>query len=1103
VAAVLSTVAYYWYFVEPVQTIYIYWSEIPRFVTFVAFAVLLSWFGAVRRRAETGLRERAALLDLTHDTVFVMDMQGVIKYWNRGAEERYGWTAGQAVGKFVHGLLETVFPAPVEAIKAELERAGRWEGELRHTRKDGAHLVVASRWSLERGKHGEPVAILETNNDITARKHAEEAFRRLNRELRAISDCNQTLLRATDEQSLLNEICRIACQEAGYKMAWVAYAEHDEARTVRPVAWAGAEEGYLASAGITWADTERGHGQTGTAIRSGKTCCIQDFAADPRLAPWRESLLQRGFRSGIALPLKDENDNPFGSLTIHSAQPNAFTPEEIRLLEELAGDMAFGIVNLRSQAARKQAEQKIALLSFALDRVREAAFLTDDSGRFDYVNQEACRVLGYTPEELLGMAVADINPEFPAGRWSDYWRDLKARRSINFESRHRTRDGRIFPVEISANYIEYGGRAYNLGLVRDITERKRAEEALRQSEERLRLTLEATQIGTFDWDVAHDVWYASPVYYTALGYEPRDGPGDRAEWVARLHPEDHGRVTRIQQDILAGKSDRYEYEARMRHADGSYHWVQVKALGIEHDSGGKISRELGVRIDITERKRAEEALRESETRFRTFVDHAGDALFVQDLEQRTIVDVNLQACESLGYTRQELIGKSPVAIHLDSDRVQIESVAQRVATGETVVDRHYHRRKDGSVFPVEANTSCYWYGGRPFLLHVSRDITERVHAEEELRESETRFRIFVDHAADAFFVHDQEHKILDVNRQACENLGYSREELIGMHPLDFDPDMDAARLQRIVERLAAGEVLTFETRHRRKDGTVFPVEVRLRSFCRGDRRLHLSLVRDITERKRAEQERERLRRLEADLAHIDRVNILGELAASISHELNQPIAASILNASLALQWLERDPPDLARVRHWTAQIIEMGELAAEIIDRLRSLYRKEPPKHESLTINEVIGEMIVLLRGEAMRHGVSVRADLADSLPMVIADRVQVQQVLMNLMLNGIEAMSDTGGVLTVKSQPRENGQVEISVNDTGPGLPPGKAGQIFDAFFTTKPKGSGMGLAISKSIVESHGGRIWVNGNGGRGATFHFTLLAAPSETTLPADLA
>ena len=202
-AVILSTISFYWYFVEPVRSIYIYPSEIPYFIIFAAFAALISWFGTIRRRAEAVLRERSNLLDLTHDTIFVTEMEGVIKYWNQGAEAQYGWSAEQAVGRDVHDMLKTVFPAPFERIRAEVMRTGRWEGELVHTKKDGGEIVAASRWALERDKQGAPVAIMETNNDITERKRAEEALLRLNRELRAISNCNQTLLRASDEQALL------------------------------------------------------------------------------------------------------------------------------------------------------------------------------------------------------------------------------------------------------------------------------------------------------------------------------------------------------------------------------------------------------------------------------------------------------------------------------------------------------------------------------------------------------------------------------------------------------------------------------------------------------------------------------------------------------------------------------------------------------------------------------------------------------------------------------------------------------------------------------------------------------------------------------------
>ncbi|WP_433970044.1 ATP-binding protein [Tunturiibacter gelidiferens] len=338
-----------------------------------------------------------------------------------------------------------------------------------------------------------------------------------------------------------------------------------------------------------------------------------------------------------------------------------------------------------------------------------------------------------------------------------------------------------------------------------------------------------------------------------------------------------------------------------------------------------------------------------------------------------------------------------------------------------------------------------------------------------------------------------------VNRRWVEYTGLSQLEKpkevrkVAVHPDDLD---------RIERRLGAakvsGEPVEEELRLRRTDGEYrwFLARVVPLRDKRGKVVKWYGAATDIQDRKRVEQ-------LQADLAHTNRVSILGELVASISHELAQPITATTNNAKASLNWLQRDPPDLTQVRKGTERIIEAGTFASEIINRLRSLYKKAPPKRELVAINEVIGEMAGMLRSEARRHGVSIRTDIKDDLPMTVADRVQLQQVLMNLMLNGIEAMKDTSGVLTGKSQLGEDGQIQISIHDTGPGLPVGKADQIFDAFFTTKPQGSGMGLAISKSIVESHGGRIWATGNGGRGATFHFTLPAASAETNPPVDVA
>src|SRR5579864_6674463 len=230
---------------------------------------------------------------------------------------------------------------------------------------------------------------------------------------------------------------------------------------------------------------------------------------------------------------------------------------------------------------------------------------------------------------------------------------------------------------------------------------------------------------------------------------------------------------------------------------------------------------------------------------------------------------------------------------------------------------------------------------------------------------------------------------------------------------------------------------------------------------------------------------------QADLAHVSRVTTMGELTASLAHEVNQPIAAAVTDANTCLRWLTRDHPDVEEARAAAMRIVKDGSRAADIITRIRRLFKKDTPEREPVDVNEVVREMIVLLRSEATRYSVFFRTELAEDLPQIMGDRVQLQQVIMNLIMNSIDAMKDVDGTreLTIKSQRAENEQLLVSVSDTGVGLPPQQADQIFNAFFTTKPHGTGMGLRISRSIVESHGGRLWAADTCPRGASFCFTL--------------
>jgi PAS domain S-box-containing protein len=251
------------------------------------------------------------------------------------------------------------------------------------------------------------------------------------------------------------------------------------------------------------------------------------------------------------------------------------------------------------------------------------------------------------------------------------------------------------------------------------------------------------------------------------------------------------------------------------------------------------------------------------------------------------------------------------------------------------------------------------------------------------------------------------------------------------------------------------------------------------------RPIYIGAIQDVTASKLAE---EALTKARSELAHMARVTTLSALTASIAHEVNQPISAVTTSAGACLRWLNRDQPDVQRAREAAMRIEDDGKRAAEIISHLKSFYKKEvAPQREMVSANEVVGEMLVLLRNEADRHAVVMRTELTD-LPLVSADRVQLQQVLMNLMLNGMEAMSERGGELKISTR-HDIGEVEVCVSDTGVGIPADKMKEIFNAFVTTKTEGTGMGLAISSTIIESHGGRLWPTANQGSGATFHFTL--------------
>jgi len=466
--------------------------------------------------------------------------------------------------------------------------------------------------------------------------------------------------------------------------------------------------------------------------------------------------------------------------------------------------------------------------------------------------------------------------------------------------------------------------------------------------------------------------------------------------------------------------------------------------------------------------------------------------------------INQRLLEFLGRSMEDILGWDWGCLPLADDLTRFVGEWQAaVATGEPMESEARFRRMDGDYrwllirnVPLrdKMGNIVSWYG-------TAIDIEERHRAEDALRQSEAYLAEAQRLSKTGSFGWSVSTGEVRWSEETFRIFQYDRTtnptvELVlkRVHP------EDAVYVKQTIKSASMnGKDFEHEYRLVMPDNSVKYVHVVAHTLNDKSGRIVLGAVMDVTERKRAE---EALREAQANLARVSRVTTMGELTASLAHEIRQPIAAAVTNAKTCLRWLGRDQPDVVEAREATARIIKDVTRASDIVSSISLLFKKGALQRELVDVNELIREMIVLLRSEANRYPVSISTELAEDLPKVMADRVQLQQVLMNLMLNGIEAMKDmgTGGELTIKSQQDDNRQLLISVSDTGVGLPPEQAEQIFRAFFTTKENGTGMGLPISRSIIESHGGRLWATGALGNGATFQFTLATSVARITSPA---
>jgi PAS domain S-box-containing protein len=689
----------------------------------------------------------------------------------------------------------------------------------------------------------------------------------------------------------------------------------------------------------------------------------------------------------------------------------------------------------------------------------------------------------------------------------------------------------------SATFIVLG-----LALLTSLVDRRFAtqtlevqEEKLQQSEAYLAEAQRLSHTGSFGWkpSTGEIVW--SEETFRIFQYDRSTKPS--AELVLqRVHPDDAALVQQtIERAAQDGKD--FDFEHRLLMPNGSVKHVHIVAHA-ERDESGEVEF-VGAVMETTETKRAEESLRRSEGYLAEAqrLSHTGSWASIPAMgEIRYFSEECYRVMGFDPHGGQPRYEKFFQRVHPD-DQAKLREAVETAGRENAEFELDYRFvRPSGEIRDIHVlgHPVLSPSGGPVEFIGTVMDITERKQAE-ALRDGESRILEMI--ARDAPLEETLEKLVLVVETQfagllcsvllldedgqharhgaapslpeayakaidglcigpkagSCGTAMYRRKPVVVTDILQ-DPLWEAYRDVAEPHGFRAcwstpivahsGKTLGSFAMYYREPRSPSLAETRALELA-----THLAGI--AIERKLAREERERLRQAQADLSRVNRVTTMGELTASLAHEVNQPIAAASTNANTCLRWLVGDTPDIEEARAAAMRIVKDAKRAAEIINRIRQLFKKGTSQRELVDVNEIIQEMTVLLRGETTRFNILVATDLAADLPQVMADRVQLQQVLMNLMINGIEAMKDADGTreLAIRSQRTENEQLLVSVSDTGIGLPPQQTDQIFNAFFTTKPHGTGMGLRISRSIVESHGGHLWAADNSPRGASFCFKL--------------
>jgi len=713
------------------------------------------------------------------------------------------------------------------------------------------------------------------------------------------------------------------------------------------------------------------------------------------------------------------------------------------------------------------------------------------AGEVELVNRQVVEYFGRSLDELRGWAMSDaVHPDDLPGVIAAWTHSVKTGEPYDVEHRIRRHDGvyRWFQARALRVRDANGGIVRWCNLLTDIDDRRKAEDALRESELNFRLTVDSIPGLVHTMSAAGVPEFVNQQILDFFGKSEEE----LRNWASLLHPEDRDQVVGLWGDCAA-TGHPFVTEVRALRADGVYRWIHARGLPLR-DTNGRIVRWYNLLTDIDDHKRAEEALRASELNFRLLVNSVPGFLNTHtptgevELANRTLLNYT-------GRTLDEL--KDWSAIVHPGDLPAVTSLwSISVHTGRPLDAEFRVRRADGVY---------RWFHARALPLRdkderivrwytLLTDVEDRRIAEDDLRTSERELSLIIEMIPGLVWSASRDGELTYVNQRTLAYMGVTLDAVTQagwtrfLHPDDFEPTVLAWS-----RAVATGQRHEIQYRLRGSEGAYrwFHALGQPLRDRQGDVVRWYGLLIDIDDRKSME---ETLRSTQARLSRAIQIATVGELAASIAHEINQPLAAVVANGHACVRWLTAESPSIAKAREAAERVVRDGREAGEVVRRIRALFRRASPEMATIDLNGVIGEVLDLLRGEMSRRHVAVNTELEAALPSVTGDRVQLQQLVLNLVVNGMDAMEticESARKISLRSTWHCEGNALVEVQDWGVGLK--DPDKVFEAFFTTKEHGMGMGLTICRSIVEAHGGQLWASSADGPGAVFRFTLPLAP----------